>query len=292
MCFLRCKELPEYDSSPIKPNSTQRKIGQYVASLVEDGSTLQIGIGPIPNAFFDSLHNHKDLGIHSELIPYIIYDFINVYSLVFSFYSEGIVDLVEKGVITNSKKVKHMGKTVGSLAYGSNKLLSFINNNPTVWLYCSEYVNNTSVIRENPRVCSINPALEVDLTGQISTNRFGTIGNESHPSIEDVGGKMDFMRGAALSKGGKPIITLESTKSSNNEDQKLKSSRIVPTLDLNSVVSSTRAHVHHVVTEYGHVDLYGKTLRQRAKLLISVAHPDFRQDLERKAWERFGNLDL
>lgn len=240
--------LPETQSHGI--TSTEQAIGNHVAALIEDGATLQMGIGAIPNAVLACLGTHKDLGIHSEM------------------FSDGILPLVEKGVINGRKKVKHPGMIVGSFVVGTKKLYDFIDDNPVVKLLDFEYVNNTDVIRKNPKVTAINSAIEIDLTGQVCADSIGC------KIFSGVGGQMDFIRGAALSEGGKPIIALSST-TKNGE------SKLVAMLKPGAGVVTTRAHVHYVVTEYGAVNLVGKTINERSKALISIAHPNHREALEK-----------
>jgi acyl-CoA hydrolase len=237
----------------------ERVIGRHCASLVEDGATLQLGIGAIPNAVLAALGGHRDLGIHTEM------------------FSDGVVDLVERGVITGRRKRKHPGKLVASFLIGTRRLYDFVDDNPQVAMLDAEYVNDTRVIRQHPRMTAINSALEVDLTGQVCADSIGT------RLYSGVGGQMDFIRGAALAEGGKPIIALLSTTSRGD-------SRIVPFLRPGAGVVTTRAHVHYLVTEHGVADLYGKNLRERARALIDIAHPDHRETLERAARERFGRL--
>lgn len=232
------------------------KIGQIVAALVEDRSTLQMGIGGIPDAVLQSLGNHKDLGVHTEM------------------FSDGLLDLIEKGVVNNRFKKIHPNKTVSAFALGTRRLYDFVDDNPAFAFLDVDYVNEPSVIKRNKRVVAINSAIEVDLTGQVCADSIGTM------QYSGVGGQMDFMRGAALSDGGKPIIALTSRT-------KKGIPRIVPMLKPGAGVVTTRAHVHHVVTEFGEVNLFGKNLRQRAKALIQIAHPDDREALERAAAERF-----
>jgi len=227
-------------------------IGRHISELVEDGATLQMGIGNIPNAVLSALGNHKDLGIHTEM------------------FSDGILPLVEKGVITGKHKRKHRGKIVSSFVMGTKAIYDFIDDNPLVNMLSSEYVNNTRIISQNPKVTAINSAIEVDLTGQVCADSIG------HRIYSGVGGQMDFIRGASLSEGGKPIIALPSTT-------KRGETKIVPTLKPGAGVVTTRAHVHYVVTEFGAVNLYGKTLEERANLLIGIAHPQHREQLE-KDW--------
>jgi acyl-CoA hydrolase len=253
------QELPEvYDDSI---SDISMRIGEYCASLVEDGATLQTGIGSIPDAVLASLGNHKNLGVHTEM------------------FSDGILPLVEKGVITNEFKKKHRGKIVTGFLLGSRKLYDFVDDNPFVSVLAIDYVNDTSIIRTNPKVTAINSAIEVDITGQVCSDSIGTY------HFSGVGGQMDFMRGAALSEGGKPIIALPSTTSKGI-------SRITPFLKQGAGVVTTRAHVHYIVTEYGIAYLYGKNLRQRAKALIDIAHPNHREALEKNAFERFKSFQF
>ncbi len=247
---------PLLEFPPGEPSAAEISIGRYCAELIEDGATMQMGIGAIPNAVLAALTNHRDLGVHTEM------------------FSDGAIDLIEKGVITNEKKRVHPGKMVSSFAMGTRRLYDFIDDNPQVVLLDVAYVNDTAVIRRNPKVTAINSAIEVDLTGQVGADSMGT------RQYSGVGGQMDFVRGASLSEGGKPIIALPSSTSKGV-------TRIVPYLRLGSGVVTTRAHVHYVVTEYGIAYLYGKNLRQRARVLIDIAHPDHRADLEEKAWDRF-----
>jgi acyl-CoA hydrolase len=235
-------------------SETELAIGKNIAELVEDGATLQMGIGNIPNAVLAALENHKDLGIHTEM------------------FSDGILPLVEKGVITGNQKRKHRGKIVSSFVMGSRAIYDFIDDNPLVNMLSSAYVNNTRIISQNPKVTAINSAIEVDLTGQVCADSIG------HRIYSGVGGQMDFIRGASLSEGGKPIIALPST-TRNGE------SKIVGLLKPGAGVVTTRAHVHYVVTEFGAVNLYGKTLSERAELMIRIAHPDHRESLEKAAKE-------
>jgi 4-hydroxybutyrate CoA-transferase len=237
----------------------EKEIGRHIAELVEDGSTLQMGIGGIPNAVLQSLMNHKDLGVHTEM------------------FSDGILPLVERGVINGRLKKKHPGKIVSAFALGTRKLYDFIDDNPMIALLDVAYVNDTSVIRKNDKVVAINSALEIDLTGQVCADSIGC------HIYSGVGGQMDFIRGASLSEGGKPIIALASQTTKGI-------SKIVPVLKEGAGVVSTRAHIHYVVTEFGVADLYGKNIAQRAKSLISIAHPNHRQALERKAFELYGRF--
>jgi len=233
-------------------NAAEITIGKNIAELVEDGATLQMGIGNIPNAVLASLSNHKDLGIHTEM------------------FSDGVLPLVQKGVITGEKKKNHPGKIISSFVMGSRLVYDFIDDNPLVNMLSSEYVNNTRIICKNPKVTAINSAIEVDLTGQVCADSIG------HRIYSGVGGQMDFIRGASLSEGGKPIIALGSTTTHG-------ASKIVPTLKAGAGVVTTRAHVHYIVTEFGVANLYGKTLAERAKMLIDISHPDHREYLS-KSW--------
>jgi acyl-CoA hydrolase len=245
---------------PTNPSQAERAIGRHVAELVEDGATLQLGIGAIPDAVLASLRDHKDLGVHSEM------------------FSDGVVELVEMGVINGERKASEVGKVVGSFCMGSQQLYDFIDDNPSVEMLESSYVNDTTVIRCHPKVTAINSAIEVDLTGQVCADSIGT------KIYSGVGGQMDFIRGASLSPGGKAIIALP-TRTRNGI------SRIVPYLKQGAGVVTTRAHVHYVVTEFGVADLYGKNLRQRARALIDISHPDHREQLEREAVMRFTTLE-
>ncbi len=240
-------------------NEITNAIGKYCAELIEDRSTLQMGIGAIPDAVLSCLGNHKDLGIHTEM------------------FSDGLLPLVEKGIITNTYKGKHRGKIVTSFAIGTKKLYDFVDDNPEVLFLEIDYVNDTKVIRSNPKMIAINSALEIDLTGQVCSDSLGIY------QYSGVGGQMDFIRGAALSEGGKPIIALPST-TKNGE------SKIVPFLKEGGSVVTTRAHVHYVVTEYGVAYLFGKNLCQRAHALLNIAHPDHREWLEAETIKRFGKL--
>ena len=232
------------------------KIGEYVAGLIDDGSTLQMGIGAIPDAVLRSLGNHKNLGMHTEMC------------------SDGVIELYEKGVINNKLKQIHPNKGVTAFALGTRRLYDFVDDNPSVHFLDIDYVNDPHTIRRNNKMVAINSAIEIDLTGQVCADSIGTY------QYSGVGGQMDFMRGAALSTGGKPIIALPSRTHKGM-------SRIVPFLKPGAGVVTTRAHMHYVVTEYGIAYLFGKNLRQRAKALINIAHPDDRENLERSCFERF-----
>ncbi|WP_081210627.1 acetyl-CoA hydrolase/transferase family protein [Salegentibacter sediminis] len=239
-----------------EPTEVETQIGKHVAGLIEDGATLQMGIGGIPNVVLNNLKNHKRLGIHTEML------------------SEGVLPLVESGVITGEMKEIKTGKIVTCFALGSQKLYDFIDDNPIVHFKEAGYTNDTAIIRQNPKVTAINSALEIDLTGQVCAD---TIGKYQYSGV---GGQMDFIRGASLSEGGKPIIAMPSVTAKGI-------SKIVPYLKEGAGVTTTRAHVHYIATEYGVVDLYGKNLKQRAKALISIAHPDHREALEKETFLRF-----
>src|SRR5690625_195970 len=241
---------------PSELTDTELKIGRWCAGLVEDGATLQMGIGSIPDAVLASLKDHKDLGIHTEM------------------FSDGVIPLIESGVVNNSKKRVHPNKVVATFALGTRKLYDYMDDNPLIQMLDVAYVNDTAVIRRNPRVTAINSAIEIDLTGQIAADSIGTY------QYSGVGGQMDSIRGASLSREGRPIIALPSVTRRGE-------SKIVPFLKQGAGVVTTRAHVHYVVTEYGVAHLYGKSLRERATALIQVAHPDHREELECAARDRF-----
>lgn len=248
--------LPQHGGKP--PSEIECKIGKLIAeNLVEDGATLQMGIGSIPDAVLNALHDHKDLGIHSEM------------------FANGVVDLVENGCITNSQKKYHRGRIVGSFLIGSQKLYDFVDNNPSVEMLEIDYVNNVGIIARNPKMTAINSCIEVDLTGQVSSDSIGT------RFFSGFGGQVDFIRGAAegCDGKGKPIITMPSVTNKGE-------SKIVPTLKQGAGVVTSRAHVHYVVTEHGIAQLFGKNMRQRAYALIQIAHPDHREELEKAAFER------
>lgn len=240
------QEIPELKPAPRSP--VEDAIGRHCASLVEDGATLQMGIGAIPDAALAALTGHRNLGVHTEM------------------FSDGLIDLIARGVVTGAHKRVHPGKVVSGFVMGTRRVYDFIDDNPQVVLLDISYVNDTAVIRKNPKVTAINSAIEVDLTGQICADSIGS------RIYSGVGGQMDFIRGASLSEGGKPIIALPSTTSKGE-------SRIVPQLKPGAGVVTTRAHAHYVVTEYGIADLYGKNLRQRALALIDIAHPSHRDTL-------------
>jgi len=236
-----------------EPDKLTLKIAGHVASLIEDGSTLQMGIGKIPDAVLKNLVHHARLGIHTEM------------------FSDGIIDLIERGVITGEMKKKRRFKVVSSFMIGSKKLYRFVDNNPMIEMLDIGYVNDVHVIRQNPKVVAINSALEIDLSGQVCAD---SIGSKMYSGI---GGQMDFIRGASLSEGGKPIIAIPSVTAKGE-------SKIVPFLKSGAGVVTTRGHVHYIVTEYGIAYLYGKNLEERAKALIEIAHPAHRELLSEAAF--------
>jgi len=251
------KELPQVDKDlGAEERDVFRRIGKNIADLIEDGSTLQLGIGAIPDAVLSFLHDKKNLGLHTEM------------------FSDGVVKLVEEGVITNEKKTLHPGKIVVSFVLGTRPLFDFIDNNPIIEFHPSHYVNDPFIISRNDKMIAINSAIEVDLTGQVCADSIGP------RFYSGFGGQVDFIRGAARSKGGKPIIALPSTAKKGTH------SRIVARLAGGAGVTTSRGDVHFVATEYGVADLFGKTVRQRAQALIEIAHPNFRGELERSAVDR------
>ena len=254
--MVYCEDALHEANFGAKVGPNEIKIGEHIAEMVDDKSTLQMGIGAIPDAVLRCLINHKDLGVHTEMC------------------SDGIIELVEKDVINNKYKNIHPNKTVSSFALGSKKLYDYINDNPAFAFLDIDYVNDPHVIRRNNKMISINSAIEIDVTGQACADSIGTY------QFSGAGGQMDFMRGAALSKGGKPIIAIPSRTGKGVP-------RIVPTLKPGAGVVTTRAHMHYVVTEYGVAYLFGKNLRQRAKALINIAHPEDREMLEKSCFERF-----
>lgn len=239
--------LPELVAEPF--DETCRAIGEHVAALVRDGDTLQLGIGAIPNAALAALGNHKDLGIHTEM------------------FSDGVVDLVEKGVITNARKTHRRGKLVTTFVMGTKRLYDFVHDNPLIEMRPSQYANDPAIVAKNRGMVSINSALAVDLSGQVCADSIGS------RIYSGVGGQVDFIRGAAKAENGRPILALPSTA------KKGTISRIVPELAAGSGVTTSRADVHWVATEYGAVNLHGKTIRQRVLDLVSIAHPKFRDEL-------------
>lgn len=241
------RDLPGH--SPTPPTDVEARIGDHVAALVGDGACLQMGIGGIPNAVLARLENRRDLGIHSEM------------------FSDGVVRLIESGAVSNARKAIHPGRTIASFVVGSRRLYDFIDDNPLVQFHPCDRTNDTNLIRKIDDVVAINSGLEIDLTGQVCADSIG------HRVYSGIGGQMDFVRGAAMSRGGKPIIALPSTASGGSV------SRIVAELKPGAGVVTTRGHVHWVVTEYGAVDLHGKTLAERGQLLASIAHPQCRASL-------------
>jgi len=246
-------DLPELAMGEGKPSEKVEKIAKFIADLIPDEATMQMGIGAVPDAVLKHLYDKKDLGIHTEL------------------FSDGVIDLVEAGVITNAKKTIHPGKIIAGFVLGTKRLYEWVHNNPLIEFLRTEYVNDPFIVSQNHRMVAINSAIEIDLTGQICADSIGT------KLYSGVGGQLDFIYGASRSKGGVPIIALPSTAKDF--------SRIVPTLKTGAGVITTRNHVHYVVTEYGVANLYGKTIRERAQALIDVSHPDFREELTKQAQE-------
>src|SRR5690606_21758490 len=249
-------DYPLPDIEMAGSSSEQEAIAEHLAALIPDGATLQMGIGGIPNAVLKNLVNHQHLGVHTEL------------------FSDGVVDLVERGVITNERKTFHPGKIVAGFVLGTQRLYKFVDDNPIIELHPTEYVNDPFNIAQNDRMVSINSAIQVDLTGQVCADSIGT------RFYSGVGGQIDFVRGAARSRGGMPIIALPSTARGGTI------SRIVPILDPGAGVVTTRNDVHFVATEFGVADLYGRSIRERIRLLIDIAHPKFRAELSEAA-ERY-----
>ena len=245
--------VPPWALEPSQPDATETRIGQFVASLVPDSATLQLGIGSIPNAVLASLGDHRDLSVHTEM------------------FSDGVVDLAERGVITGAGHPDHPGKIVSAFVMGTARLYSFIDDNPLVELYPVDYTNDTRVIRAMNNMVAINSALEIDLTGQATASSIGS------RIYSGVGGQVDFIRGATFARGGRPILALPSTAANGTV------SRIVPHLREGAMVTLTQPHTHFVVTEFGIADLFGKSLRERAQAMISIAHPEFRDDLRAAA---------
>lgn len=247
--FVECDEpLPIHAAS--EPTEIENKIGNHVAGLIEDRSTLQMGIGNIPNAVLSRLTNHKDLGLHTEM------------------FSDGVIDLILNDVINGNYKGINRGRALATFLMGSKRLYDYVDDNPFIEMRASDYVNDVSVIKQNPRMVAINSAIEVDVTGQVCADSIGA------KMYSGVGGQIDFIRAASLSEGGKAIIALPSVTSKGI-------SRIVPSLKPGAGVVTTRSHVHYVVTEYGIANLYGKTIKQRVKALTEIAHPDYRESIER-----------
>ncbi|MGF1636491.1 MAG: acetyl-CoA hydrolase/transferase family protein [Cyclobacteriaceae bacterium] len=249
-------EAPLHEAPAPLPDEMDKKIGVFVASLVEDGATLQMGIGAIPNVVLANLVNHRNLGVHTEM------------------FSDGLIPLVEKGVLTNSEKKIWKNHIVASFVMGTQKTYEFLDDNPRVAMLECSFVNDVRIIRQNPKVTAINSALEIDITGQVCADSIGT----RHYS--GVGGQIDFIRGAGYSEGGKPIIAMPSVTGKGI-------SKLVPMLKEGAGVVSTRANVHYVVTEYGIAYLYGQPMKERARRLIEIAHPDHREMLTKAAHERW-----
>ena len=247
-------DVPIYAHEEAPFSKEEEKIGKYVASLIEDRSTLQMGIGSIPNAALAQLTNHKDLGIHSEM------------------FSDGVIDLIETGVITCNYKGTLRGRILATFLMGSKRLYDFVNDNPFIEMKESSMVNDTARIRKNPKMVAINSAIEVDVTGQVCADSIGA------KMYSGVGGQMDFIRGASLSEGGKAIIALPSIT-------KRGESRIVPYLKQGAGVVTTRSHVQYIITENGIADLYGKTLKQRTAEMIRIAHPNHQESIEKAYYE-------
>lgn len=251
-------ELPQVD-----PNASPEvlaaydKIGQYIGEMIEDGSTLQMGIGAIPDSVMKYLKDHKDLGIHTEM------------------FSDGVIELVENGIVNGEKKTLHPGKIIAGFVLGTKKAFNFINNNPIFEFHPQEYVNDPFIIAKNNKMVAINSAIEIDLTGQVCSDSMGS------KFFSGIGGQVDFVRGAAHSEGGKPIIALPST----TKDGKI--SRIVPFLKPGAGVVTSRGDVHYVVTEYGVANLFGKSIHERVKSLIRISHPKFRDELTQFAKETY-----
>lgn len=251
--FVECDEtIPTHDL-PISTD-IENKIGDYVASLIEDRSTLQMGVGVIPNAVLSCLTNHKDLGLHTEM------------------FSDGVIDLILKDVINGNYKSIDPGRTLATFLMGSKRLYDYVDDNPFIELRASDYVNDVSIIKQNKRMVAINSAIEVDVTGQVCADSMGS------KIYSGVGGQMDFIRGASLSDGGKAIIALPSITKNGV-------SRIVPSLKPGAGIVTTRAHVHYVITEYGIADLYGKTIKGRVKALVNIAHPIHRESIDKAYFE-------
>ncbi len=246
------EELPVHGIT--EPTEVEQKIGDYVAGLIENKSTLQMGIGSIPNAVLSKLTNHQDLGLHTEM------------------FSDGVIDLILKDVINGNYKSINPGRALATFLMGSKRLYDYVDDNPFVEMRASDYVNDVSVIKQNKRMVAINSAIEVDVTGQVCADSIGT------RMYSGVGGQMDFIRAASLSEGGKAIIALPSVTRKGL-------SRIVPTLNPGAGVVTTRAHVHYIVTEYGVANLYGKTIKERVKALVNIAHPDHRESIDKKYFE-------
>ena len=258
-CVEASTPLPELGGGVI--GATEEAIGRNIAGLVEDGSTLQLGIGTIPDAVLKFLEDKKDLGIHSEM------------------FSDGVVDLYEKGIITGANKTLDKGKMVAAFLMGSKKLYDFVDNHPDVLMKTVDYVNNPAVICQNPKVVAINSCLQVDFNGQVNSESMGA------KQFSGIGGQLDYVRGAAMCPDGKAILAMPSTAKHGEV------SRIVPVFEPGTTVTTTRTDAQYIVTEYGVANLRGKSLRQRAKLLIEIAHPKFREQLWAAYRERYGGED-
>lgn len=262
-CFIHVSKLthvvehttPLLEMPQGTPDETAMKIGRLIADNIEDGSTLQMGIGSIPDAFLAALGGRRDMGIHTEM------------------FSDGIITLVESGVINNSQKTLHPGKIVAAFTLGTKAIFDFCDDNPICEFHPCYYTNDPFIIAQNDKMVSINSALGIDLTGQVFADSLG------YMFYSGFGGQLDFVRGAAKSKGGKPFIAFPATAKSG------KASRIVPHIPVGTGVTTTRGDVHWIVTEYGAVDLYGLTVRERVKALISIAAPEFQEELEKFATE-------
>ncbi len=237
-----------------EPSAIENKIGDYVASLIDDESTLQMGIGSIPNAVLSRLTNHKNLGLHTEM------------------FSDGVIDLILKDVINGNFKGVNPGRALATFLIGTKRLYDYVDDNPFIEMRTSDYVNDASIIKQNPKMVAINSAIEVDLTGQVCADSIGA------KMYSGVGGQMDYIRGASLSEGGKAIIALPSVT-------KKGISRIVASLKPGAGVVTTRSHVHYVVTEYGIANLYGKTIKDRVKALVNIAHPDHKESIDKAYFE-------
>lgn len=255
-CIVECNDpIPELGAPKI--SEIEKKIGGYCAELIRDGDTLQLGIGAIPDAVLLFLKDKKDLGIHTEM------------------FSDGVVELVEAGVINNSKKTLHKGKSVATFLMGSRRLYDFVNNNPSVEMYPVDYVNDPRVIAQNDNLVSINSCVQVDFLGQVVSESVGPT------QISGVGGQIDFIRGASMSRGGRSILAMTSTAAGG------KVSKIVPFIDHWGAVTTSRNDVQYIITEYGIAELRGHTMRDRARALIEIAHPDFRDSLKEEFEKRF-----
>ena len=251
--FVECDE-PIPTAMNTEPTEIEHKIGEHVAGLIDDRSTLQMGIGNIPNAVLTKLTNHKDLGLHTEM------------------FSDGVIDLILSNVINGNYKTVVPGRALTTFLMGSKRLYDYVDDNPFVEMRSCDYVNDVDIIKQNPKMVAINSAIEVDVTGQVCADSIGS------KMYSGVGGQMDFIRAASLSEGGKAIIALPSTT-------KKGVSRIVPSLKPGAGVVTTRAHVHYIITEYGIANLYGKTIKERVKALVKIAHPDHRESIEKGYYE-------